>query len=636
MGKYILVIFILLVCLCEIPIYGGSNTYADAISPNGAKILQKDYSGAIQDLTEAIESDSKDYSAYFTRGLAKSLQGNFSDATQDYSKAIEIKPKLSIAYSFRGIAKEQLTDYKEAILDFNKALELDPKDAQAFYGRGFAESELQDYKSSISDFNRAIELKPNNIKAYFSRGIAKLALGDKKGAIWDLSKCIELNPKYPDAYLIRGLIKKELGDQIGAIEDYTKGVELDPNLMDQASKMFKEEKTPAVPVEQIKSVSKSMPDMQWKQIKIEGLCSLLIPNSLKISPDEPISEFLKWNDASPFGISPSQIVVFYPKSSKLSIPFPPNFTVAKAKLNMDIQTDYFQPLNMTKEGLRKMENSIKALYLKDDEYTFNEQNYKIKLISGPKCEEARINNYYALKLTYELQINGTNYKSEEYIFPYRNIGYKVAYQYNSSDKDIWLDTFQEIVISIEFDNSSSFTDYMESVVVIDSKKGFGSGFFISQDGYIVTNSHVVDTDKEVSVKLYNKKTIAGKVIANNSDIDLAIVKIDGNSYSKLTLATPSETQIGDDVIAIGTPSGLDWSVSKGIISSVRHIDDLTLIQTDVAINSGNSGGPLIDTKTGKVIGINSFKLSKSEGLNFAISASEITSTFPELIKKIKK
>ena len=99
--------------------------------------------------------------------------------------------------------------------------------------------------------------------------------------------------------------------------------------------------------------------------------------------------------------------------------------------------------------------------------------------------------------------------------------------------------------------------------------------------------------------------------------------------SVIRLGSIDEIDIGDEVIAIGTPMGLDFSVSKGIISSIRKNDGATLIQTDCAINSGNSGGPLISVSNGKVVGINSFGVSKriSEGLNFAVSVDDLIKRF---------
>ncbi len=93
--------------------------------------------------------------------------------------------------------------------------------------------------------------------------------------------------------------------------------------------------------------------------------------------------------------------------------------------------------------------------------------------------------------------------------------------------------------------------------------------------------------------------------------------------------------IGNDVLAIGTPEGLDWSVSKGIISAVRTSNGVYFVQTDAAINHGNSGGPLILADSGLVVGINSFGFRKNitEGLNFAVSATEIHKAFPQLLRK---
>lgn len=177
---------------------------------------------------------------------------------------------------------------------------------------------------------------------------------------------------------------------------------------------------------------------------------------------------------------------------------------------------------------------------------------------------------------------------------------------------------------------SKFDIFLDSVVVIESSSGTGSGFFVSSNGYLITNSHVVGSDSVVSITLRDKKVLLGQVIESDIIRDLALLKIDATGHSWLMLGTLSDAQIGEDVLAIGAPKGLTWSISKGIVSAVRNFDGINVIQTDAAINPGNSGGPLISLKNGKVVGVNTFGYRKdqAEGLNFAISSQDIQGTFP--------
>ena len=121
----------------------------------------------------------------------------------------------------------------------------------------------------------------------------------------------------------------------------------------------------------------------------------------------------------------------------------------------------------------------------------------------------------------------------------------------------------------------------------------------------------------------------GEVVARNAIKDLALVRVKGERFTHLTLSNGEHAGIGNDVIAIGTPKGLDWSVSRGIISAVRSDPAARYIQTDAAINQGNSGGPLIDLASGHVVGVNTFGLRKdtTEGLSFAIASEEALKIF---------
>jgi putative serine protease PepD len=166
----------------------------------------------------------------------------------------------------------------------------------------------------------------------------------------------------------------------------------------------------------------------------------------------------------------------------------------------------------------------------------------------------------------------------------------------------------------------------------------GSGFVVSSDGRIITNEHVVDGATAVTVKLgTGGKTLSAQVVAADASKDLALLKVDGTDLKHLDLGDSSSLQVGDDVYAIGNPYGLDHTLTSGIVSALnREIEapDGTpiagAIQTDAALNPGNSGGPLLDGD-GKVIGVNSQIASSGSssgeagnvGIGFAIPAKTV-------------
>ena len=157
-----------------------------------------------------------------------------------------------------------------------------------------------------------------------------------------------------------------------------------------------------------------------------------------------------------------------------------------------------------------------------------------------------------------------------------------------------------------------------------TKRGQGSGFIVSADGIILTNAHVVEGADQVSVKLTDKREFKATVLGVDKPTDIAVLKIDATNLPIVPLGDPAQTEVGDWVLAIGSPFGFENSVTAGIVSAKsRSLPDegyVPFLQTDVAINPGNSGGPLLNMK-GEVIGINSQIFSRSggyQGLSFAI------------------
>jgi serine protease Do len=158
----------------------------------------------------------------------------------------------------------------------------------------------------------------------------------------------------------------------------------------------------------------------------------------------------------------------------------------------------------------------------------------------------------------------------------------------------------------------------------------GSGFVISEDGYIITNHHVIDGADEIVVRFSDRRELTATVVGKDRRSDLALLKVEADNLPTLKLAAPDQLKVGEWVLAIGSPFGLDYSASVGIVSAIgRSIPTekgenyVPFIQTDVAINPGNSGGPLFNLD-GEVVGINSQIYSRSGGsigLSFAIPAS---------------
>lgn len=177
----------------------------------------------------------------------------------------------------------------------------------------------------------------------------------------------------------------------------------------------------------------------------------------------------------------------------------------------------------------------------------------------------------------------------------------------------------------------------------------GSGIIISEDGYIVTNNHVISSESSsyyaiteatgIKVNLYNdSESYDAIVVGTDAYTDLAVLKIEKKGLTAATLANTAEVKVGEFVLAVGNPLGMDYSVTSGIVSAVnREIESegttFTAIQTDAAINSGNSGGALVNAN-GEVIGINTMKFSGNgiEGIGFAIPISSATSIIEQLIE----
>lgn len=167
------------------------------------------------------------------------------------------------------------------------------------------------------------------------------------------------------------------------------------------------------------------------------------------------------------------------------------------------------------------------------------------------------------------------------------------------------------------------------------QEGTGSGFIISSDGFILTNYHVVKDATKITVKTNDEKEYIGKLIGKDKYSDLAVIKIDKNNLKPVKLADSSKIRPGQWAIAVGSPHGLNNTVTLGIISAVKRnvpqLSNVSFIQTDAAINPGNSGGPLLNIK-GEVVGINTAIIGHAQNIGFAVPINTAKSVVEQLKK----
>jgi serine protease Do len=189
--------------------------------------------------------------------------------------------------------------------------------------------------------------------------------------------------------------------------------------------------------------------------------------------------------------------------------------------------------------------------------------------------------------------------------------------------------YSTLLASPAHDVSSLVKQIGEAVVQVRTPEGLGSGFFINADGYLITNFHVIEGETEISVEVYHQKDgqldretyKQVKIIAINKFHDLALLKIedkDAPKFKYITLGNADALNVGDEVFAIGSPLGLERTVTQGILSTkTRQMEGNLYLQTSTQINPGNSGGPLFNL-AGEVVGVTNMKITFGEGLGFAI------------------
>jgi len=203
------------------------------------------------------------------------------------------------------------------------------------------------------------------------------------------------------------------------------------------------------------------------------------------------------------------------------------------------------------------------------------------------------------------------------------------------EDDEALDAFSSVVVRVAEDLRPAVVNLR---VGRGRQMGAGSGVLFSPEGYLLTNHHVVGDASQVRVRLHDGQEVIGRVVGNDPWTDLALVRADGDTFPFAKLGDSQKLRVGQLVIAIGSPLGFESTVTAGVVSALGrtlrsvsgHLVD-NVIQTDAALNPGNSGGPLVDSR-GRVVGINTAIIQPAQGICFSIPINMAKHILPALLK----
>lgn len=189
---------------------------------------------------------------------------------------------------------------------------------------------------------------------------------------------------------------------------------------------------------------------------------------------------------------------------------------------------------------------------------------------------------------------------------------------------------EEISLQSAEENTTRVEAALDSVVSIETDTGhIGSGFFVSPSCLVVTNEHVVTGAEVIIARTTSKALLTANLVSKDGERDLALLRTNARTCKGLVLE--NNPRVGQEVFAIGSPLGLSNTITRGIISAFRETPaGIHYIQIDAALNPGNSGGPLI-TRSNSVVGVNTWQFKGTQGLNFAVSASEIKLAFSTIL-----
>lgn len=231
---------LLLLVLFAQPAPGQTTQTAEGYLNRGIALLQKgDASGALTDLTRAIELNPKLADAFALRAEIRSRRGDLEGAIADYDKVIELIPNavgMEAVYTNRSMLRLQKGDVDGASADLDKAISINPRVAEIYNGRAIIRLQKGDLNGALADYEKVIELKPTMPSAFMGRGIFRYKKGDLDGALADFNKAIDLKADYADTYVDRGCVNGLKGDIDHAIADISKGASLNPKSISDASR----------------------------------------------------------------------------------------------------------------------------------------------------------------------------------------------------------------------------------------------------------------------------------------------------------------------------------------------------------------------------------------------------------------